>query len=150
MVNGVQLPTRVYGYNVGLAGALPPSLGELGLQLTDLDLGVNDITSVPAELAALRGLAYLDLDSNQLTGLPTEFRTWGPVKLLRFVRQPGLQLRQRRRRDLLLHRGQQLRRRPARRAVLHRVTSSPASAPAVAPRPGRGDLARKVSAASAT
>ena len=38
----------------------------------------NAISSVPAELAALTGLRYLNLDDNQLTAVPTEFRTWGP------------------------------------------------------------------------
>ena len=79
-VDGVQLPTSVYSglSGAGLAGALPSSLGELGPSLTSLDLALNTITSVPAELAALTGLAVLFLDANQLTGVPAEFRTWGP------------------------------------------------------------------------
>ena len=150
--------------------SLPTEIGALtGLQYLDLDnndlmlvptevgaltglmflnLFNNKITSVPAELAALTGLETLNLADNLLTGLPPRaLPDLGPVGLLRVVREPGLQLRQRRRRDHLLHPTRvpvrpHLRRRPARRAVLHRVTSSSASAPAVAPRPGRGDLAR--------
>ena len=102
-VDGVQLPTAVFGSGAGLAGALPPSLGELGPSLTSLDLtvnaitslptelwdltglkrldlGVNAITSVPIEIGALTGLTYLDLFDNQLTGVPAEFCT---VDLLR-------------------------------------------------------------------
>ena len=37
----------------------------------------NNITAVPSELAALTNMLYFDLDDNQLTGFPTEFRTWG-------------------------------------------------------------------------
>ena len=61
-----------------LAGALPPSLGELGPSLTSLYLSGNAITSVPTELAALTGLRILDLRGNQLTGVPAEFRTVDP------------------------------------------------------------------------
>ena len=43
-----------------------------------LDLGYNAITSVLTELAALTGLETLYLDNNQLTGVPTEFRTLDP------------------------------------------------------------------------
>ena len=77
-VGGVQLPTGVYGDSIGLAGALPPSLGELGSSLTILGLAGNVITSVPTELGALTGLEYLDLTDNQLTGVPAEFRTVNP------------------------------------------------------------------------
>ena len=100
-VGGVQLPAAVLGFQNGLAGALPPSLGELGPSLKSLDLfqnaitslpteigaltvlkyldlGFNAITTVPSELAALTGLVDLWLYDNQLTGVPTEFRNWGP------------------------------------------------------------------------
>ena len=65
-----------------------------------------------------------------------------------FGQRPGLQLRQRRLRHLLLHRGQLPRR---HLDVLLRVNSSLASAPAAeaAPYPGRGDLTQFVNAASA-
>ena len=101
-VGEVQLPAGVLGDNVGLAGALPPSLGDLGSSLTELRLYDNDITSLPTELGALTGLGFLglgrnaiyvsvptelgaltdlavlDLSFNQLTGVPTEFRTVNP------------------------------------------------------------------------
>ena len=35
---------------------------------------------MPTEIAALTGLTWLDLGYNQLTGVPAEFRTWGPSK----------------------------------------------------------------------
>ena len=100
----MQLPTFVgTGFSgAGLAGALPPSLGDLGPSLTELNLRYNDltslptelgaltglrnldlqnnaITSVPSEIAALTGMRYLDLRFNELIGVPAEFRTWGPT-----------------------------------------------------------------------
>ena len=77
-VGGVRLPTWVNGNSDGLAGALPPSLGDLGPSLTGLGLAVNAISSVPTELAALTGLGTLNLYNNQLTGVPTEVRTLDP------------------------------------------------------------------------
>ena len=55
------MPTYVDGVQAGLAGVLPPSLGELGPSLTELNLGLNIITSVPAEIGALTGLVDLRL-----------------------------------------------------------------------------------------
>ena len=55
-VDGVQLPTFVSVYFADLAGALPPSLGDLGPSLTVLFLPAKAIISVPAEIAALTGL----------------------------------------------------------------------------------------------
>ena len=78
MVYGVRLPTRVFGRNNRLAGALPPSLGDLGPFVRFLTLAGNAITSLPTELGDLSGLTFLGLEGNQLTGVPTEFRTWGP------------------------------------------------------------------------
>ena len=72
-VDGVKLPTIVKGVNVGLAGALRPSLGELGPSLTTLDLAGNAITSIPIEIGALTLLTELYLSSNQISELPTEF-----------------------------------------------------------------------------
>jgi len=63
-VDGVQLPTLVDGANQGLAGALPPSLGELGPSLTYLNLGGNAITSVPTEIGALTGLTTCCIGDN--------------------------------------------------------------------------------------
>ena len=98
----MQLPQDVKGDIARLAGALPPSLGELGPLLTHLglgdnaitsrrtelgaltglsypDLGGNAITSVPTELTALTGFEALGLYSNKLTGVPAEFRTVNPT-----------------------------------------------------------------------
>ena len=77
-VGRVRLPTSVKGDSVGLAGALPPSLGELGPSLTSLNLPVNAITSLPTELGDLTSLEVLALEDNQLTGVPTDFRTFNP------------------------------------------------------------------------
>ena len=66
------LPTDVIGSAGGLAGALPPSLGELGSSLTDLLLAFNAMTSLPTEIAALTGLTRLNLDFNAITSVPTE------------------------------------------------------------------------------
>ena len=49
----------------------------------------NAITSVLSELAALTGLRMLRLDNNQLTGVPTEFRTWGPSQICTLSGNPG-------------------------------------------------------------
>ena len=62
--------------NRDLTGVLPAGLGDLGPALKILDLEGNAITSLPTELGALTGLAYLGLSDNQLTGVPTEFRTF--------------------------------------------------------------------------
>ena len=81
-VDGVQLPTYVNGYNVGVAGALPPSLGELGPLVTNLYLGTNAITSVPTELGALTGLRNLALDFNAITSVPTEIGALTGLEIL--------------------------------------------------------------------
>ena len=78
-VGGVRLPTNVEGILARLAGALRPSLGDLGPSLRGLTLAGNAITSVPAEIAALTGLEALGLNGNQLTGVPTDFRTVNPT-----------------------------------------------------------------------
>ena len=62
-VGGVELPTFVDGDQAGLAGALPPSLGELCC---------NAITAVPTEIRALTGLTYLALNNNAITSVPAE------------------------------------------------------------------------------
>ena len=115
-VDGVKLPTLVStggSSGAGLAGALPPSFGELGPSLTYLNLSSNRITSLPTELGALTGLTYLDLDSiaitsvpseiaaltglrvlnlsnNQLTGVPTEFWTVDPSVACALYGNPGV------------------------------------------------------------
>ena len=44
---------------------------------------------MPTEIGALTGLESLDLFSNQLTGVPTEFRTWGPSSYCDLYDNPG-------------------------------------------------------------
>ena len=56
-----------HGLGAGLAGALPPSLGDLGLSLTDLYLNYNAITSLPTEIGALTGLEVLKMVGNAIT-----------------------------------------------------------------------------------
>ena len=71
-VDGVQLPTGVTGHGVGLAGALPASLVDLGPSLTWMNLPHNDLISIPTEIGALTGLKVLYLNSNAITSLPSE------------------------------------------------------------------------------
>ena len=73
----MQLPTLVGAANQGLAGALPPSLEDLGPSLTmlvdacrPLDLYTYGIASVSTEIAALTGLQDPTLAFNDLTGSP--------------------------------------------------------------------------------
>ena len=80
--DGVQVPVYIYGFGAGLAGALPPSLGELRPPLTYLGLLNNAITSVPTEIGALTGLTWLDLDSNDVTSVPTELGALTGLKTL--------------------------------------------------------------------
>ena len=113
-VDGVELPTYIFTsvVGVGLAGALPPSLREMGYSLAHLNLYNNAISSLPTELGALTGLTYLGLApnaitslptelaaltglnglylfDNQLTGFPEEFRTWGPSGQCNLYNNPG-------------------------------------------------------------
>ena len=76
-VGGAQLPSAVGGSAMGLAGAMPASVDDLGPVLTYLSLNTDGLTAVPSEIAAL-SLETLDLRANALTGLPTEFRTVDP------------------------------------------------------------------------
>ena len=71
-VGGVQLPRAVGGSSLGLAGALQPSLGDLGPSLTYLALYGEAITSVPPEIGALTSLEILELVGNAITSVPTE------------------------------------------------------------------------------
>ena len=85
--DGVQVPVFINGVGAGLAGALPPSLGDLGPSLTFVDLGGNPqvpshISSLPTEIGALTGLVTLDLDFNDLTSLPTEVGALTGLKVL--------------------------------------------------------------------
>ena len=63
------------GYNVGLTGGIPASLGSIGTQLTSLDLGGSSGLggTIPTALSTLTGLTALDLSNAGLTGeIPTE------------------------------------------------------------------------------
>ena len=54
--------------NSGLAGFIPPEIGNL-INLTYLDLSINQLSgSIPSELWNLVNLTYLNLGVNQLTG----------------------------------------------------------------------------------
>ena len=138
-VGGVQLPAFLRSVGTGLAGALPPSVGDLGpaltwlnlasnaieslpsqlgrlvltaLRLSDnaianlpseigrledtltaLDLNQNRLTAVPFEMADLgrtwTGLDILGLADNELTGVPTTFRTVNPAEICNFSGNPG-------------------------------------------------------------
>ena len=71
-----------HGLGAGLAGALPPSLGDLGLSLTDLYLNYNAITSLPTEIGALTGLEVLKMTGNAITSVPSELGALTNLKLL--------------------------------------------------------------------
>ena len=80
---GVLLPGRVLGSYAGLAGALPPSLGDLGpSSLTELLLFRNALTAVPTEIGVLTRLEGLLLYENAITSLPTEIGTLRSLELL--------------------------------------------------------------------
>jgi len=81
-VDGVQVPTAVAGGSSGLAGALPPSLRELGPSLEYLTLPSNAITSVPTEIGALTGLTALGLNVNAITSVPTEIGALTSLRVL--------------------------------------------------------------------
>ena len=44
---------------------------------------------MPSGIGALTGLEALYLFNNQLTGVPTEFRTWGPSRFCDLSGNPG-------------------------------------------------------------
>ena len=44
---------------------------------------------MPSDIQALTGLVGLVLEFNQLTGVPTEFRTWGPSRFCYLSGNPG-------------------------------------------------------------
>ena len=64
---------RLWLFNLGLTGAIPPELGQL-TNLQTLGLFLNQLTgAIPSELGQLSNLEFLALDINQLTGaIPTE------------------------------------------------------------------------------
>ncbi len=67
----------------GLAGTLPPELGDLS-NLGRLDLGNNQLAGpIPPELGALANLANLDLNGNRLSGtIPSELGNLANLKVL--------------------------------------------------------------------
>ena len=75
---GALLPTGLPWSGRGLAGPLPPSVGDIGPLLQSLQLANNAITSLPSEIADLTGLTELYLDENKLTGVPADFQTVDP------------------------------------------------------------------------
>ena len=74
-VNGangeVQLPAFLRSVGTGLAGALPPSVGDLGPALTWLNLASNAIESLPSQIGRLV-LTALRLSDNAIASLPSE------------------------------------------------------------------------------
>ena len=71
-VNGeVQLPAFLRSVGTGLAGALPPSVGDLGPALTWLNLASNAIESLPSQIGRLEVTA-LRLSDNAIASLPSE------------------------------------------------------------------------------
>ena len=81
-VDGVQLPQQVNGGDNDLAGALPPSIGDLGPSLRDLFLFSNAITSMPTELGALTNLADLRLFNNKVSKLPSDIAALASLTFL--------------------------------------------------------------------
>ena len=72
-VDNVLLPNDVTGYNQGLTGRMPVSVGDLGPVLTRLVIkGTGAISSLPTEIGTLTSLEGIDLSENALTSVPTE------------------------------------------------------------------------------
>ncbi len=73
----------------GLAGTIPPELGDLSA-LERLELDGNGLTgAIPPELGRLSGLKRLDLHGNRLTGsIPIELGNLANLEVLRLARNP--------------------------------------------------------------
>ena len=56
-----------------LGGPVPAVIGKF-TSLRKLDLGANELTSLPTEIGQLTSLKWLDLGWNRLTTLPAEIR----------------------------------------------------------------------------
>ncbi|PNH08307.1 Leucine-rich repeat-containing protein 1 [Tetrabaena socialis] len=63
-------------------GQVPPELGLLSSTLVQLDLGANQLATVPSELCQLTGLRSLNLMGNQLERLPEDFGRLTNLRLL--------------------------------------------------------------------
>lgn len=64
----------------GLAGPIPSRIGELA-SLVELDLGDNELTALPPEIAGARSLRVLDLARNRIAELPAEMSGLPLVRL---------------------------------------------------------------------
>lgn len=73
--------TEIQLGNVGLTGAIPPEVAQLG-SLETLNLGGNELTGeIPPELSKLESLKTLRLGHNDLTGeIPTELARLGSLE----------------------------------------------------------------------
>ncbi|KAG5850081.1 leucine-rich repeat-containing protein 40 [Anguilla anguilla] len=70
MVDGSAITSVNFSKN--LLTALPPRIAELKDTLTDINLGFNKLTSIPADFCVLKWLVQIDLRNNLLTSLPLE------------------------------------------------------------------------------
>lgn len=70
MVDGSAITSVNFCKN--LLTALPPRIAELKDTLTDINLGFNKLTSIPADFSVLKWLVQIDLRNNLLTSLPLE------------------------------------------------------------------------------
>ena len=75
VVDGVRLPTIIYELGADLAGALPPSLGDLGPSLTFLELDDGAITSPsPSRLRSRTAMNLLSQERSLGTALAAAWR----------------------------------------------------------------------------
>ncbi|XP_061094128.1 leucine-rich repeat-containing protein 40 [Conger conger] len=65
-------PVTSVNFSKNLLTALPPRIMELKDTLTDINLGCNKLTSIPADFSVLKCLLQIDLRNNLLTSLPLE------------------------------------------------------------------------------
>ncbi|KAJ8376445.1 hypothetical protein SKAU_G00070250 [Synaphobranchus kaupii] len=65
-------PITSVNFSKNLLTALPPRIVELKDTLSDINLGFNKLTNIPADLSVLKWLVQIDLRRNLLTSLPSE------------------------------------------------------------------------------